>query len=96
MVTLHIEHPITDFATWRTAFDRFAGARAQSGMTAARVYRPIDDPGYVLIDLDFDTAEQAQAFRHFLQDRVWSTPGNAPALAGAPLTRILQAEPLSP
>ncbi len=31
MATLHIEHPITDFDTWRSAFDRFAEARDERG-----------------------------------------------------------------
>ena len=65
------------------------------GVLAARVYRPVDDDKYVLIDLDFATVDQAQQFQQFLQTRVWATPDNAPALAGSPLTRILQAEPVS-
>lgn len=93
MVTLHIEHPITDFPTWQAAFGRFSGARTDGGVIAARVYRPIDDPHYVLIDLDFTTLDQAQAFQQFLHTRVWATPDNSPALAGTPLTRILETEP---
>jgi hypothetical protein len=27
-----------------------------------RVYRPVDDPNYVLIDLDFDTRDAAERF----------------------------------
>jgi hypothetical protein len=95
MATLHIEHPITDFGTWRTAFGRFGEARANGGVLAERIYRPVDDATYVLIDLDFDTVEQAEKFDMFLHTRVWSTPGNAPALAGTPVTRILQAEPMT-
>lgn len=95
MATLHIEHPISDFATWRAAFDRASGARTEGGVQSLRVYRPIDDPRYVLVDLDFNTVEQAQAFHQFLQTRVWSTPNNSPALAGTPLARVLQAEPWS-
>jgi hypothetical protein len=30
MATLRIEHPISDFGTWKAAFDRFAEARAKS------------------------------------------------------------------
>jgi hypothetical protein len=94
MATLHIEHPITDFGTWRAAFDRFERARADGGVLAARIYRPVDDDKYVLIDLDFATVDQAQQFQQFLRTCVWSTPDNAPALAGTPVTRILQAEPV--
>jgi hypothetical protein len=95
MATLHIEHPITDFDTWRAAFARLSGARADGGVLAARVYRPADDDKYVLIDLDFATLEQAQQFEEFLRKRVWSTRDNAPALAGGPVTRILHPERVS-
>jgi len=94
MATLRIEHPITDFTTWQAAFARLSGARADGGVLAARIYRPVDDPQYVLIDLDFAGVDQAQAFRDFLHSRVWSTADTAPALAGAPLTRIVEAEPV--
>jgi hypothetical protein len=90
MVTLHIEHPITDFTVWSTAFERFADVRRQAGVQSQRVQRPVDDPAYVVIDLDFENVDAAQRFRDFLQANVWSTPANSPALAGAPTTRILQ------
>lgn len=89
MVTLHIEHAITDYATWRGAFDRFAPTRDDAGVVAARVSQPIDDPKYIVVDLDFETLHEAQAFRRFLQERVWSTPERSPALSGQPLTRLL-------
>jgi hypothetical protein len=89
MVTLHIEHAITDFGTWRQAFGRFADMRRDSGVLRHRVYRPQDDERYVLIELDFGTGEEATKFLDFLTTRVWSTPGNAPALMGTPQSRIL-------
>lgn len=92
MVTLHIEHPVTDFETWAGAFDRFAEARRSAGVRAHRVQRPIDDPEYVVVDLDFDTAEAAAAFHEFLTTVVWAVPENAPALAGTPRAVLLEAE----
>lgn len=89
MATLHIEHAITDFATWKAAFDRFAERRAQGGVTAHRIHQPIDDSRYVVLQLDFPSTEQAEAFREFLETKVWSTPANAPGLAGVPRARIL-------
>jgi len=89
MTTLHIEHAITDYAVWKSAFDRFDGMRRQAGVKHHRIHRPAGDPGYVLIDLDFGTIEEAGAFLEFLRTKVWSSPQNAPALAGAPQTRIL-------
>ena len=89
MPTLHIEHPITDLAVWRAAFDRFAERRRQGGVSAERVLQPVDDDRYVLIDLDFPTREQAKRFLGFLKSTVWSSPESSPALAGTPLSRIL-------
>src|SRR6185369_12357112 len=89
MTTLHIEHAITDYATWKGAFDRFAEARLRAGVRGHRIRRPVDDPAYLYIDLDFATEEQAAAFLGFLRTQVWASPGSAPALFGAPQTRIL-------
>jgi hypothetical protein len=87
--TLHIEHAITDYPTWKAAFDRFADARRQAGVRAHRIQRPADDQAYVLIDLDFDTEPAAEEFLRFLRTRVWASPDSAPALVGSPQTRIL-------
>ncbi len=90
MPTLHIEHPITDLDTWKRAFDRFAAVREQAGVRRHRLQRPVDDPRYIVIDLDFDTTEQAETFLHLLRTKIWSIPDNAPALTGTPQTKILQ------
>jgi hypothetical protein len=89
MPTLHIEHPITDFEIWKTAFDRFAEFRQQSGVRGHRIQRPADDPKYVVIDLDFGTVGEAERFLDFLHTKVWTSPDSAPALAGTPQTKIL-------
>lgn len=80
MATLLIEHGITDFASWKAAFDRFADRRKEAGVTAHRIHQPHDDAAYVVLQLDFPSVEQAQAFRTFLESRVWTTPANSPAL----------------
>jgi hypothetical protein len=90
MTTLHIEHSISDFATWNTAFERFADMRAKSGVRAQRVQQPVDDPHYVVIDLDFDAVDDASRFLAYLQANVWSSAGSSPALVGTPQARILQ------
>jgi hypothetical protein len=95
MSTLHIEHPITDFATWRDAFSRFADQRRSAGVRAERIQQPVDDERYVVIDLDFPTREQARRFLTFLETTVWTSSGSSPALAGTPRTRILEPAPES-
>ena len=90
MPTLHIEHPITDFATWKAAFDRFEPHRKQSGVLHHRVRRPVGEPNFVVIDLDFDTTAKAESFLTFLETKIWSTKENSPALNGTPQTKILE------
>lgn len=91
MTTLHIEHAISDFDTWSAAFQRFEDVRLQFGVRGQRVQQPIDDPHYVVIDLDFDSPDDASRFLGFLETNVWTSTSNAPALVGRPLTKILQA-----
>jgi hypothetical protein len=95
MITLHIEHPISDFDTWTRAFARFADVRRESGVLSHRVQRPFDQPEYVVVDLDFAELDKAVAFRTFLETVVWAVPENAPALAGTPQTMLLRVEQLS-
>lgn len=94
MASLHIEHPVTDLATWKDAFAALAAVRRQAGVTAEVVRHPEGDDGYVVVDLEFDTSEHAHAFLHFLETQVWAIPENAPALAGTPHAQILQPLPL--
>ena len=90
MATLHIEHAITDFGTWTRAFNGFADARRNAGVREQRVQRPVDDSRFVVIDLDFDSTDDAKAFLTFLKARVWGNPESSPALAGTPATMILE------
>ena len=86
--TLHIEHEITDYPTWKEAFDRFADARSRAGVTDHRIRLAEDNDRQIVIDLDFDSTARAHAFAAFLHRSVWGT-SNSPALAGTPTTRIL-------
>jgi len=90
VATLHIQHPVTDLDTWISAFNRFAEARRKAGVRAQRIQRPVDNPRFVVIDLDFDSAGEAQSFQGFLTTQVWANPENSPGLAGAPQTMILE------
>ena len=89
MATLHIEHPISDLDTWLGAFGRFQQARDNAGVRAHRVRRPVDDERYIYVDLDFDSVEQASAFKTFLEEHVWASDDASPALAGTPMARVL-------
>ncbi|MEP7088567.1 MAG: hypothetical protein ABI776_00560 [Nocardioidaceae bacterium] len=95
MATLLIEHSISDFDTWHEAFGRFAARRAQGGVTRERILQPVDDPHYVLIDLEFATVEAARRFQQFLETQVWSNPATSPALEGTPWSRIADTAPVT-
>ena len=90
MPTLLIEHSISDFDLWYDAFMRFAARRKEDGVLRERVMQPVDDPHYVLVDLEFGTLEAARGFQQFLETQVWSTPSNSPALVGSPQARIAE------
>jgi hypothetical protein len=51
----------------------------------------VDDPHYLVIELEFDDQENADRFRRFLHHVVWADRDASPALVGAPTSRILEA-----
>jgi hypothetical protein len=59
------------------------------GVRRHRVDRPLDDPNYVIGELEFDTTAEAQACGVALRD-LWSSAAAAPALVGAPQLRIVE------
>jgi hypothetical protein len=61
MYILRIEHPVPNFDGWRKAFNSDPVGREKSGVRRYRVLRAMDDANYVMIDLEFDTANQAEA-----------------------------------
>lgn len=71
MYILRIEHSVPDYNGWKKAFDDDPVGREKSGVRAYRVLRPVDDTNYVMIDLEFDTASQAEAMLAALR-RLWS------------------------
>jgi hypothetical protein len=89
MPTVQFEHAIRDFAMWKAAFDRDPIDRRGLGVRRHRVVRQLDDPNYVIGELEFDTANEAQACVAALR-ALWSSRAAAPALVGAPQLRIVE------
>lgn len=54
MTILRIEHKVPNYEGWKEAFDSDPINRKQSGVRRYRIFRPTDDPNYVIIDLEFD------------------------------------------
>jgi hypothetical protein len=90
MITVRIEHPIKSFEAWKSAFDRDPVDRTGSGVRRYQVLRPVDDPAFVMVDLDFENPYEATAFVDSMR-RVWASPQAAPALGGAPRATIVRA-----
>ena len=61
MYMLRIEHPVPNYEGWKQAFDSDPVGRQKSGVRHYQILRPIDNPNYVMIDLEFDTLAQAEA-----------------------------------
>jgi ribosomal protein L35AE/L33A len=71
MYILRVEHAVPDYEGWKRAFDGDPVGREKSGVRRYQVLRAVDDPRYVMIDLEFDTKEQAEALLAGLR-KVWS------------------------
>ena len=61
MYMLRIEHPVPNYDGWKQAFDSDPVGREKWGVRRYQILRPIDDPNFVMIDLEFDTVGQAEA-----------------------------------
>jgi hypothetical protein len=59
---LVIQHPVRDFQAWKKAFDGDPAGRPKNGVVRHAIYRPADDPNYVVVNLEFSSREEAQAF----------------------------------
>ena len=81
MATIEIRHAVSDYATWKRAFDSDPLGRAKNGVVRHTVYRPADDPNYIVVTLDFETRERAQQFVPALR-KLWSRVGSQLGFGG--------------
>ena len=88
MFVVQLEHPVRDYETWKAAFDRDPVRREASGVRRYEVYRPVDDPNYIVVDLEFAGRREAEAFKLALEE-LWRSPQAAPALGGTPRVRVV-------
>jgi hypothetical protein len=70
MYQLHIEHAVMDYDRWKQAFDSDPVDRKKMGVRSFRILRPVDQPNFVIIELNFTTAQQAGALLAALRN-VW-------------------------
>ena len=62
MTTLFVRHTVSDYKTWRKAYDDFAPVQKAKGVTAEAVYRAVENPNDITVTHEFATIEAAQAF----------------------------------
>jgi hypothetical protein len=70
MPILRIEHPVPSFDGWKAAFESDPVGRERSGVRRYQILRSIDDPNYVMIDLEFDSKSEADALLAAMRE-VW-------------------------
>jgi hypothetical protein len=70
MYIVRIEHPVPSYDGWKTIFDSDPVGREKSGVRRYQVLRSVDDPNYVLIDLEFDDRRVAEVFLGKMRE-VW-------------------------
>lgn len=87
MIHLHIEHKVFDFSAWKAAFDSDPIGRQKSGVRRYRILQPVDNSNFAIIDLEFDTLDQAKALLAAMQ-QVWSRVGGT--LIDGPQWQITQ------
>jgi hypothetical protein len=76
MTVVRIEHSVPNFERWKQTFDSDPADRKGSGVRRYQILRLQGDPNYVMIDLEFDSAVEAEAFVLTMQ-RIWDGPGKA-------------------
>jgi hypothetical protein len=87
MSILRIEHPVLDYEAWKKAFDADPVGRERSGVRRYQVLRASDDPNFVMIDLEFDRPDEAEAMLSALR-AVWNGVGGT--IISDPQARILE------
>jgi hypothetical protein len=59
MTILQIEHKVPGYADWKKAFDSDPVGRKKFNVKRYQIFRPTDDPDYVIIHLHFESTEDA-------------------------------------
>jgi hypothetical protein len=59
---LFVRHEVSDYASWRKAFDAFRPQGKKMGAATAAVYQSLDNPNDVTVTHDFKSSDKAKAF----------------------------------
>lgn len=76
VVILRIQHSVPNFDRWKDAFDSDPMDRKAAGVRRYQIHRPVGDPNYVIVDLEFDSVAEASRLLERLRE-LWTGPGGA-------------------
>ena len=62
MAHLLIRHRVSDYTTWKAAFDGFINNRREAGEKSNQIFHPGDDASNLFILFEWDSIENAQKF----------------------------------
>ena len=71
MIVLQIEHSVPDFDGWKRAFDSDPVNRQKSGVKRYRIFRKVDAPDFVILELEFDNLGEARNLLASLE-KLWN------------------------
>jgi hypothetical protein len=83
MYILHIEHRVPDYDAWKAAFDSDPIGRERSGVRRYRVMRATDDQSHIMLDLEFDSLDDAEAVKAALGDVEFDSEDEAEVVRAA-------------
>lgn len=88
MPTLQIDHRVSSYDQWKEVFDSDPLGRASAGVRSYRLARLAEDSNHVVVDLEFETVDEAEAFAKQLR-AMWAEAGPRLGLEG-PTARVLE------
>ncbi len=71
MTVLQIEHKVLNYIGWKKAFDSDPINRKRSGVRRHRIIRPNNDPDYVIVQMEFNSLQEAESALAALR-KVWA------------------------
>jgi hypothetical protein len=82
---VQFEHSVANYDAWKQRFDRYLLGQ-QAGARRIRVVRPVDESRHVVVEVDFATSEEAEAF-HGRLERLFQL---SPSIIQHPVVRIVE------
>ena len=62
MTTMFVRHKVSNYETWRKAYDDFASVQKAKGVMGQAVYQATDNPNDITVTHDFASVAAAQDF----------------------------------